>query len=530
MPRTDREEEKRKEPPHEPGEREQGEGAPSEGPPQTDRGERLEDLLRRPVDLEDKAELQKDYGQNPVIINVIQGNYVANSGSIYGGVSQERSGDSAVGGAEMETSRSLEDFFRPRETLGPLAALVVLATLELVPESHFFPLVQKLSTRLEEQDPDRPERTRLSMLQTPEELLRPFALRRTPLPSDGGFQGLTFQCLSFQKEGLSRTVRTRIWNLYPQLRAVLTDFFLALREEDADTAGRTVGYAAMGGLAAYAGLDLEYTVHALIPLLEQRCTAQRDVKYLTAFFKRLLLQQGENQMIDRLLCRWCEGGSPLLWQIPYRLYGQKGRWLFRQKVPKALRRYLVQDKEGGGRPYLAWFRRSRGHLLYPAHEDPAVAKLLVEETAELFSPKKPYEDRYQAAAYGLSLIRWDYLTDFAPEPRLVFLDALHQKEQRRAILPLLHFVWQRGELRGLMAQVLARHLGEIGRRGGLCSYLQTPFLYLAFQGSRLDYEAAQSVLTVCARNPDGAAVAEGLSQMLASELKKRTTARSREDG
>jgi len=482
-------------------------------------------LAKMPV--KDKEDLQKDYGSIQYINITYQGNHIENSGTVYGDIAQQQ-GSPSHKKSFQPAVKTIQDFFRPDARADNLAALLVLASLESVQENLFYEIIQLLSERLKrgtESSEDEKSGT-LAYLQTADDLLAPFSIQRKMIPFTYGNAELNFQYLAFSDGQIPDQARRWAWQMYPQLRPVLTGWLLDFQTRTASASDRALAYAAIRGLAVYASLDVEYACHSIIPLLESRCTAQADIKYL-ATFMRQFMQAGDCQMVgDELLCRWCGKQNPFLWQVPYQLYSREGQWRFCVDVPMVLKEHLRRDCDGLGRPDSQWYGQSRGYFLYPAHRNNASAILLARETAQCFSDCKGLEERYQMAVYFLVLFRWDYLTDFSSAPELIFLRSLHDKETRSALLPVFQFIWRHTELRDAMRQVLECHFAEINTNGASASYLERPFEFLAFTRNRIDYQNTIKLLSDCAKQKDAQPVAARLVSYLTGILQQRQISKS----
>jgi len=480
-------------------------------------------LAKMPV--KDKEALQKDYGSIQYINITYQGNHVENSGTVYGGISQRQEDSSRVGSSP--SAETIQDFFGPNARADNLAALLALASLESVQENLFYEIALHLSKKLKGgTEPSESEKTgALAYLQTVDELLAPFPIQRKALSSLYGDAELDLQYLAFCDGQIPDRVRNWAWRMYPQLRPILTDWLLDFQTRTAGAAGRALAHAAVRGLAVYASLDAEYACHHIIPLLEDRCTTQADIKYLVTF-ARQFIQAADCRMVgDELLRRWC-GKSKFFWQVPYQLYSDKARLRFCENVPGALRKRLQQDCGGLGRSDPEWYGQNRGYFLYPAHRNSASASLLAKEIAGCFSDCKTLQDRYQTAVYFLVLFRWDYLTDFSSAPELCFLKCFHDKETRDALLPVFQFIWRHVELRDAMRQVLECHFAEIGAKGATASYLERPFEFLAFTRNRIDYQNTLKLLKDCAKQRDAQAAASHLMNHLTGIFQQRQTIKS----
>lgn len=493
----------------------------SSGPASESPKDMWDDVFQELGDIEKKDRLKSDYGPEVhVHYNIYQGNYVNNTGTI-GGIDQ-RQGSAAGGPAEPAKGANacVRSFFQPDTRFDALAALITLATFQMVPEAVFHELAQGLRDRLTAQAGVE-EQEAPAAFWTAEELLAPFQIQYIDDPAVQDPNALRSLCLVFRDQNDAGQIRKQIWRDYPQLRGTLTRWLLGLRRRTAAAVDRRMGYAAMQGLACYASLDQAYARDTLAPFLEQDCTAQADVKYLAVFFKQLMQWEDSGRLADLLLCRWCERRNGILWQVPYRLCGQDGDWEFQNRAPRVLETHLKWDLLQQTASFLDWYKRDRGYLLRPAHENARAAELLAEGLARCFAESGDHGGRRRAAIYFLALFRWDYLTDFSDEPNLVFLGCLHQKKTRAALLPLFQFIWQSEELRGTARQVLECHMREIGLYGAPCAYLEKPFEYLAFTGKKTDYNNTLYLLKKCARQEDARPAAQYLIDHLTARLQGR---------
>ena len=253
-------------------------------PPHT-KEDPIGDILRQAALQEDKEALRGDYG--PAVQFIIHGNYVSNSGTIYGGINQQQAASQNQALAVAEDTRTRVERFFSEESTYALAALITLASLQIVPESIFHEAVQDLCVRLARaksgEDQGLPDR-----FLTAEQLLQPFLLQRqTAVLSYGSIQ-VDLRCLAFQQEDLSTEIRQQIWQNYSQIRPLLIEWLFALRSWTSDAARRTVSYTAMQCLASYAAFDLAYARGKILPFWEQHCTAQSDVKYLVVFLGQFM--------------------------------------------------------------------------------------------------------------------------------------------------------------------------------------------------------------------------------------------------
>lgn len=486
-------------------------------PPHT-KEDPIGDILRQAALQEDKEALRGDYG--PAVQFIIHGNYVSNSGTIYGGINQQQAASQNQALAVAEDTRTRVERFFSEESTYALAALITLASLQIVPESIFHEAVQDLCVRLARaksgEDQGLPDR-----FLTAEQLLQPFLLQRqTAVLSYGSIQ-VDLRCLAFQQEDLSTEIRQQIWQNYSQIRPLLIEWLFALRSWTSDAARRTVSYTAMQCLASYAAFDLAYARGKILPFWEQHCTAQSDVKYLVVFLGQFMQWESCRAMADDLLCRWCRRRG-LLWQVAYRLYGQTGDWQFQRLVPEALQREIEADLSASGAT--GWYRQDRGWLLFPAHQNAETAVLLAQQLGRFFSAGKNRLDCRHRAVYFLSLLRWDYLTDFSDQPELVFLRCFHWKPARESLLPLVGFLWKYVDLRRAAQQILTSHMAELGANGASCAYLEKPFAYLAFTGYESDYKNTMRLLDACASTEEAQPAARHLQAYLAADLKRRTVA------
>lgn len=479
------------------------------------------DLLQQALPIDDKQGLREEFVPFYIINNHYHGNYVDNSGTIYGGVDQRQASQESAEDA-LPFPENLEDsiqrFFLTETDPKALAALIALATFEPLPADVFYQTVSTLYDKLTDGESSE-ERKPLSRLQTAQELVSPLLLQKVSVAYEP--IGLTLDCLTFQSRDVSAQVRERIWQDYPQLRPVLMEWLFDFRIHSASTIDRLMAYTAMHGLARYAALHIGYARNYIFPFLEQNCTRQADIKYLAVIIKWLIQNSSCRAVADDLLLDWCNKQSALLWQIPYRLYGQEGEWKFQSKVPVILRLRMEQDAKGSRRSDLGWYKQDRAYLLNPAHGNMKIAALLVKQVSQCFCACKSHRDRYYTAVYFLVLFRWDYLTDFSNTPEMIFLKCLHDKELRKEMHPLLYFIWQYSELRAMAQQVLARHMGEIHMSGTSADYLEKPFECLAFTGKRVDYDSTIYLLRECAKRRDACPIAEQMQRHLEDCLRER---------
>lgn len=480
---------------------------------------RMDELLRQARLREDKEALRGDYG--PAVQFIIQGNYVSNTGTIHGGVSQQQDiGETCALAVVEDTGARVQRFFS-EGSLYTLSALITLACLQRIPENKFHEVVQALSGRLAKvragEDQGNPDR-----FQTAKQLLEPFPIQRQTVSLGYGAVYMELTCLSFQWEDLAGEIRQQIWQDYPQIRSVIMEWLFWMRTWTADAVCRFMSYSAMQCLAAYASLDLVYARSDIIPFLEQNCVAQSDVKYMVVFVDRFMQEETCKTMADDFLCRWCNKRRSLLWQVPYRLYGREGKWRFLGLVSDSIRREIEEDLSAWGSS--GWYRKDRGYLLYPAHQNPQATFLLARELGKCFAESRKHQERRVKATYFISLLRWDYLMDFAEHPEMVFLRCFHRKAEREAILPLMRFLWQYADLRQAAWQILTSHMAELGESGETGAYLEKPFEYLAFTGSSFDYKIAWNLLNRCARDEDARPIAKHLANYLSESLKRRATA------
>ena len=489
--------------------------------------DKIKEILAKMLD-KDKEDIQQDYAPIQYINITYQGNHIDNSGIITGGIEQ-RQEDSSRGTASQRPVETIQDFFRQNTQADKLAALLVLASLESVQENLFHEMILVLSKRLQ-RGPELSEETSpgaLAYLQTADELLAPFFIQRKTLPLTYGNVNLSFQCLAFCDGQIPEQVRILAWQMYPQLRPILTEWLLDFQTRTNSAADRALAHTAIRGLAVYAALDAEYACHHIIPRLEDNCTMQADVKYLVTFIRQFMMAEDCRMVADELLHRWCGRPGRFFWQVSYQMYSCE-EWLrFCEDVPDALGKRLQQDCDGLRHPDLGWYKQDRGYFLYPAHRNRASAALLAKEIARCFSDCKTIPDRYQMAVYFLVLFRWDYLTDFSPVPELSFLRSLHDKETRSFLLPVFQFIWRYVELRDTIRQVLECHFAEINANGDSGDYLEKPFTFLAFTGNRIDYENTVKLLKDCAKREDARPTAGHLIDCLSGILQQRQIIQSR---
>lgn len=478
-------------------------------------------IAKIPMPDADKADLQKDYSTIQYI-NIYQGNHVENSGTVYGDISQSH-GKSAAPGASMASAQTIQDFFRPGVHPNALGALLTLAVLESVHESSFFEVSSSLAVHLRQVtgSGEDEQSSVLAYLQTADELLSPFSLQRNDLPFTYGSAVLSFSGLSFCDEQLPGKVRSLAWRMYPQLRPVLVDWLLDFQTRVVTAVDRAMCYAAIRGLARCAALDVEYACRVVIPRLVEQCTRQADVKYLTAFFMEFMQVESCRAAADEVLRRWCGKNSRFLWQVPYQLYSDTGQWSFCEYVPLALRKRIECDFAGLGSSEEEQNQQNRGYFLYPAHSNSAAAALLTKEISKIFSERKPYLARCEAALYFLLLFHWDYLTDFSSTPRLCFLYGFHNKDTRTSLLPILGFILGNFTLRNIMRQVLEKHFAELAAYDAPVSYLERPIEFLAFTKRPIDYQNTIRLLKECSKNEKARPVAEHLICHLTGIIRQR---------
>lgn len=486
----------------------------------------IKEILAKLQDQE-KKDIQQDYAPIQYINITYQGNHIDNSGIITGGIAQQQEGLSH--GAASPPVETIQDFFRPNARADHLAALLVLASLESVQENLFHEMLLSISQMLQRGPaPSEKEASdALAYLQTADELLAPFSIRRETLPLIYGSAKLSLQCLVFCDGQIPGQVRRLAWQMYPQLRPILTKWLLDFQTRADSAAGRALAHAAIRGLAVYASLDAAYACHHIIPQLENSCTTQADVRYLVTFIRQFMQAENCRMIADELLRRWCGKPGRFFWQIPYQLYSDKEQLRFCADVPDALRKRLQQDCNGLRHSNPGWHTQDRGYFLYPAHRNRASAALLAKEIAQCFSACKTIPDRYQMAVYFLVLFRWDYLTDFSSTPELSFLRSLHDKEARSFLLPVFQFIWRYVELRNTIRQVLECHFAELNSNDASGAYLERPFEFLAFTGNRIDYENTIKLLKDCARREDARPVSGHLIDYLSGILQQRQTTQSK---
>lgn len=479
----------------------------------------LADIIRQALSLEEKDGLRREYTSPPIIIHQTTVNRVENSGTIYGNISQHQQKDNSSPSPQaISSSEGLKRFFQNPIDLEALTALIALATLEPLSEPLFYKAAQILSPLISHFREGQDERAIVSSLRTVDELLTPFTISRKNISAIYGAAELQLPCLSFQDETLASQIRKFIWEKYPQLRNLLIEWLFLLKEHVVGTSEAAFAFSIMRGLASFASLDAAYTCRYILPLWEDQNLKTSDLRFLTAFLRPLMEVVSLQPVMDEILCRWCTRSKSFLWQAAYRLYGADGQWAFSEKLSLILRDHLQRDITGTGLSYSAWYHKSRGYLLYPAHTNAFAADLLFHTLADLFDDCSQFKERYHLAVYFLSLFRWDYLTDFGSTPQLVFFRSLRENKR---LLPLIQFVWQRRELRSVMSLILQRHFSELAPCGASCDYLKRPFLLLAFTNNHFDYDITQEFLTQCASDPSSKAVAEYLKCYLIDFYNKR---------
>ena len=497
--------------------------------------ERLEKLSKD----KKSPDADEDYSARYIIYNIFdnsQHNAVYGSAQNVGGSNNRvdytnGAGQTPANDAKKSDKNDLPSFLHHANSR-EISALIVLATLERIPVDAFFPALDALCEYMPAQEKKDDDGNSSPYLETAEELLSPFPIVRKRLSSDSGLHVSGIQdmaLIEFEDEDFAGYVRVRIWNEYFKYRMNLLEWLSALRMKTDSVVNRIVSYLAMRGLANYAALDMGYASRDLIPYLERNFQMQRDVKYLVEFFRNLMRIPECGDTADRLLLRWSGRFSGIFWQTPYRLYGEEGEWKFQEVTRNTLLRQLQADFDG--RPtldslrsleqMLKWLSKDRSYFLSPAHENATVAELLCEQIAILFMAQRKQNDRYAVAELFLMLFRWDYLTGNDESPRLVFLNGFRRKSIRENLLPLFRFIWRYSDLRSVIKQVLTAHFSEIALRDASYSYLERPFLYLAFTGDRNDYYSTVYLLRECAKDGDAKPVAAHLEQYLSDYLKSR---------
>lgn len=480
--------------------------------------------------------------------NFVQGH---NYGSMVGGdnVGDIVNGVKAPGSPEVSqedktVENMVENILRNQDSV-TRSALIMLAVLEYVPADIFNEMTCDLCRCLtgnEEQN--------ISFLWRAKDLLS-----GVPLTEDNQnpylYAETAIVWVGFQDATLADWVRALIWKGQRQLRKVVLKWLFGLRERTDTFPECLTADMSMLSLTRLCSLDLAYAKETVFPMLEQAFTRQRDIKYLVAFFQSFMrMDEACQKVANQILRRW--SGYDLLWQVPYRLYGQahiSGEWSFQEKIPDALYEKMEADIDKGKRGDIAaWFQQNRGHYLLPIHRkreealtlqktdleeamelnghseearernehSRTLSSLLVQQTGRLFAAGRSRSDRECAALFFLSLFRWDYLTDYSSKPQLVFLRCLQRKTLREQLLPMFQSVCRPPFLYAT-AQILSSHMTEIQEHEDAYRNLEKSMLILG----KADYSSVMSLLRACEQNTDAAPVAARLRKALRQSREKR---------
>ena len=493
--------------------------------------------------VEDKRKQQDEQERAINNFNIVNHGVIIgrdNMGDIVNSVNASVSPDSSP--EEKSVKGTLEDILRSQDSV-TRSALMMLAVLKYVPSDIFNEMTCDLCRRL-----TGDEELNVSFLWRAQDLL-------SGVPLTEGTQNPYLYAetatvwVGFQDAALADWTLALIWKEQRQLRKITLKWLFSLREREETFAERLTADMSMLSLTRLCSLDVAYAKEAVFPMLEQTFTNQRDIPYLVDFFQSFMrMDEACQKTANRILRRWSR--DDLLWQVPYRLYGQarmSGEWDFQERTPSALYEKLESDIDAGKRgDVVEWFQRNRGHYLLPIHRtreealtlrelrlneaaekindeaternehSRALAALLIQQTGQVFASNRGHTNRRWATLFFLSLLRWDYLTDYSSKPQLVFLRCLQRKTLREQLLPMFQAIC-RPPFLDATAQILSSHMTEIQGHDDAYRNLEKSMLTLG----KADYSGASALLRACGRDEDAAPVAARLRQALRQSREKK---------
>lgn len=469
-------------------------------------GEDKEEEINIDSVLNDEKSEENEKGSSVEINNciIITGaneiNTVLNSGMIQGNVIQGSSSGVAQQKGQEEKSvffnfndkkeivRFIEEYRHTDEFLN----MVSVAFLECVPDFLWIDINGSLIEFLDVEEGER-VLSSVNGFMSLDKRLEFMHMASVPAECRTRFGKVEAKCIVYFSERIRETIEKTIWSQDYFLRKKILAWLMSIKKNE--KISFTMGYQIVMALSRISVYDWSFFQMEVFEtlLLEQ---GNQNRNYLVKILAYVLKNSPYKRLLDQEIQEWIAKRDMFLWEIAYRLYGINKEYKFHGNIKEQFKQYLRNDLKwrclGDGVLRSRWNPKVD---FYPAYFNAEFMKLVLQTLAELHQECKTYRQKELFMDYFIWLLTNDYKMEGHPFYRLMFLDALNEKEIRILAREMYWESWEIYKTQNVWIQILQKHFIELERYRKSWDYAKSFFQTVAFTGKESSYHCIWNSLS-----------------------------------
>lgn len=386
---------------------------------------------------------------------------------------------------KKEIIRFMEDYRKKEEYL----SFVSVAFLECVPDFLWIDITRKLKEFLSDESEENYAEKGFMILDKELELMHMVSV---PAKCRTRLGEVRTKCVIYFENKIREKVEKTIWEQDYFIRKKILAWLLALKNDE--KIGAVMGFQIVNALSRISVYDWSFFQNDVFePMFRERGNSNRN--YLVKIMSYALKNSPYDALLDQSIQRWISEKNKFLWEISYRLYGANREYQFNKEVEKQLKKYFVQDINWrclGNGVYRA--KQNANIDFYPAYFNEKLRALMLKIFFNIYQECNTYSKKERFADYFIWLLTSDYKMEGYPNYKLIFLDALNQKETRCMVREMYWELWGIYKVRSVWIQILQNHFVELERHKKSWEYAKRFFEAVAFTGNVRDYETVQNCL------------------------------------
>lgn len=452
---------------------------------------------------------QEEY-QNTIVIN--GSNLVFNTGSIGGDINQNLNSNMQ----EEFMFQGLEDldtFIQKYKNTRYVAMLITLSMIKIIPEQYFFTIADLLNAKINSlNEGDKEDK---DIFLSNEVVIRKLSAVKVQATINSHIGKIPFECFMFKKEISNSDMVRQIWKNYIFIRGEIYSWLIEISR--IQELRKYILAHIFQTITEIALMDFQFAQSHIIPDLIKGKNNDSEFLLVKLLEKGLQLNTYK-QNIDNLLIHWCTIDNSWLWKIAFSLYDKDNKCKFHIKLKERLHLIIKGELEAGTEfihsdvVYRYQYGSSIDFGLIQEHDE--LAEIYIYELAKIFNKCCSRKEKIRFGYYFVNLFYQDFMEEGYPKYKMVFLNIFNNKELRKAMEPVIKYIWETRIFREEIVKILLLYLKLLCDNNRDSNYIKCFIRAIAFTGEKEDYDNTVRFLEKAKDNRVAAQMKDYLKELL----------------
>ncbi len=458
----------------------------------------------------EKTEFEKEHNIYHIHYN-INGDAQINAGEIYGNMSQEKN--------TLKNMDDVQKIFGMEQTVDEFQMLIVLCILTIVPDNHFIALVNELKKCWTQETEDNIKT--VSPYISVQEIIKLGAEKVVASFYDESGKS-EVSCFHLKNPEIAAGVKQMIWVDYPVIRNFVVQWMFQIVRMKGF---RNLILSQVGeAFQDLASMDYNFTKIEIIGALVKR-GKNDDYYFLNKIMEKLLETDTYKENAINLMKHWCTSGNEQQRTMVYSLYQENRDKKAAYYIQNSMKNIIQKELSNGELFYDETdrledvvFSKTQNVNFRVLQENDDAATLYAKALMEVFEDCTVVKKRI-FGFYFCHIFLLDFFYEGYPRYQMMFIKLMQEKENRKILLPLYHYVWKKKVFRDIMSEMLNYYLIQLWKKNLDWTYAKGFFRSLSFTGEKSDFDNTDKMLRKIEMT--GNTVAKQLRKDLQSLLNQR---------